>query len=131
MPFRPLNEYIAVQCEEDAEIITDAGLVIPQTLMEKARHQGDGVVTIGTVLAVGRGHLIEKGSRAGQFAPLECQVGDRILFPKHQLCPDLGNGQTVIHEQHVWMILRGDYKMPAYIRHEPYSVPARDETEVA
>jgi co-chaperonin GroES (HSP10) len=125
---RPIGEYILVQCEP-APAKSDGGLILPEQFAGRARHQGDGVLTLGTVLAVGKGDLQLKGRCRGEFVPIDCQPGDRILFPRHELCPDLGDDQTIIHQQHVFGVVGADFALANVIRHVPQSRPARGYVE--
>jgi chaperonin GroES len=60
---RPLGDHILVKPGE-AEEVTAAGIVLPDTAQKKPRE--------GEVLAVGSGRLLDSGLRA----PMEVSVGD-------------------------------------------------------
>ena len=69
MKFRPLHDRVVVKrIEEQAK--TTGGIIIPDTAKEKPQQ--------GEVIAVGPGARDE----AGNVAPLEVKVGDRVLFGK-------------------------------------------------
>jgi chaperonin GroES len=53
------------------EEVTKSGIVIPDTAKEKPQE--------GTVVAIGSGRLLDNGERA----PLDVNVGDRVLFAKY------------------------------------------------
>lgn len=99
--FRPLQQYILVRPDPLSEMI--GSIVVPDP--NRAHHQGDGVLTSGTVVAVGPGDLILKGARRGDYAPVGCRPGDRVLYPRHELVPVLEDGLHVIHEQHLFGVL--------------------------
>lgn len=108
MTFRPLNEYITVRPDPLHEKV--GALFVPD--VDRFHHQGDGVLTAGTVVAVGKGDLILKGPDAGGYSPVECQAGDRILYPRHELVSKIAGGLHVIHQQHVFGILEEDFGTP-------------------
>lgn len=57
--------------QDDAEVTTESGLVIPDFAQERA--------SIGTVVEVGQGQLLENGERV----PPTLKVGDRVVFAKY------------------------------------------------
>ena len=67
--FRPLHDRVLVRRLEEEEK-TAGGIIIPDTAKEKPSE--------GEVLAVGPGGRNE----AGDIAPLDVKIGDRILFGK-------------------------------------------------
>lgn len=69
MNLQPLGERILVRAIE-AEQVTAAGIVIPDTATEKPQR--------GEVLAVGSGRF-EDGKRI----PLDLEVGDEIVYSKY------------------------------------------------
>ncbi|MDD9304883.1 MAG: co-chaperone GroES [Desulfobacter sp.] len=70
MSLRPLSDRILVQRgQEDTE--TKGGIIIPDTAKEKPVE--------GTVVAVGKGRLGEKGKRIA----MDVKADDRILFSKY------------------------------------------------
>ncbi|NMG41066.1 co-chaperone GroES [Chelativorans sp. ZYF759] len=69
MTFRPLHDRVLVRRVE-AEEKTAGGIIIPDTAKEKPQE--------GEVIAVGPGARDE----SGKLAPLDVEVGDRILFGK-------------------------------------------------
>lgn len=72
MPFRPLGDRILVKrIEEEKEQKSPGGIIIPDTAKEKPQR--------GTVTAVGKGAINEKGDRVA----MEVKVGDMILFGKY------------------------------------------------
>lgn len=107
MSFRPLHNYVVVRPDhEDSPGVTPGGIVIPETAQERHQHNGDGVLQTGVVQAIGPGHLIRKGSNSGKYSPCDFGVGDRILYPKHQLVVPVDGKNLVIHEQHIYAVLQ-------------------------
>ena len=71
MAFRPLGDRILVKRKEEEEQKTAGGIIIPDTAKEKPQR--------GTVTAVGKGAIDEKGDRV----PMEVKEGDEVLFGKY------------------------------------------------
>ncbi len=67
---QPLGDRVVVEREE-AEETTAGGIVLPDTARDKPAR--------GKVVSVGDGRMMENGSRA----PLQVQVGDRVLFSSY------------------------------------------------
>ncbi len=67
---RPVGDRVVVKPAAKEEI-TKSGIVIPDTAKEKPQE--------GTVIAVGCGRLLDNGDRA----PIDLNVGDRVLFAKY------------------------------------------------
>jgi chaperonin GroES len=70
MKIRPLHDRVIVK-RVDSEKKTKGGLYIPDTAKEKPIE--------GTVLAVGKGKILEDGS----VRKLDLKKGDRVLFGKY------------------------------------------------
>ena len=70
MSLRPLHDRVIVKRVEE-ETKTAGGIVLPGNAAEKPSR--------GTVLAVGRGKILENGD----VRPLDLKVGDRVLFGKY------------------------------------------------
>jgi len=66
----PIGERVVVKPVAKEEV-TKSGIVIPDTAKEKPQE--------GTVIAVGRGRLLDNGDHAA----IEVKVGDRVLFAKY------------------------------------------------
>jgi chaperonin GroES len=72
MPLRPLGDRILVKrIEEEEEQKSPGGIIIPDTAKEKPQR--------GTVAAVGKGAINEKGDRIA----MEVKVGEIVLFGKY------------------------------------------------
>ena len=67
---KPLAYRVVIETVETEEK-TESGIVLPDTAKEKPQE--------GIVVAVGSGKLLDNGERA----PLEVNVGDRIIFSKY------------------------------------------------
>ena len=87
MNIRPLYDRILVKRIEQTEQMQGA-LYIPDSAKEKPQE--------GEVIAVGKGKRLENGT----LAPLDVQVGDRVLFGKY-------SGSEVPKNEE-YMILRED-----------------------
>lgn len=71
MALRPLGDRILVKRIEEKEQKSPGGIIIPDTAKEKPQR--------GTVTAVGKGALNDKGERM----PMEVKEGDEVLFGKY------------------------------------------------
>jgi len=67
---RPIGDRVVIQAAAKEEV-TKSGIVIPDTAKEKPQE--------GVVIAVGNGRLLDNGDRA----PIDVQVGNRVLFAKY------------------------------------------------
>jgi chaperonin GroES len=70
MEIRPLHDRVVVQRIEE-EQKTSGGIIIPDTAKEKPQQ--------GKVVAVGKGKVLENGSRV----EMDVKVGDKVLFGKY------------------------------------------------
>lgn len=70
MSLRPLHDRVIVKRVEE-ETKSAGGIVLPGNAAEKPSR--------GTVLAVGRGKILENGD----VRPLDVKVGDHVLFGKY------------------------------------------------
>jgi chaperonin GroES len=68
---RPLHDRVIVRRIDASETKTSGGLFIPDTAKEKPQE--------GEVVAVGKGKLLENGSRVEP----DVKAGDRVLFGKY------------------------------------------------
>ena len=103
----PMADMLLVRRLPDEEV-TKSGLIIP----EVARDRRTGH-RIGVVLRVGRGDIVDRLFISGglmdvDYAPMECRVGDHVLYMR---CPDndvrVDGVDCVLlrEEQHVLAIL--------------------------
>lgn len=70
MKIKPLGDHIVVKPLKKEEI-TASGIVLPDTMDEKKKAEGE-------VMAVGLGKILKNGQRA----QMEVMVGQKILFKK-------------------------------------------------
>lgn len=99
MDIRPLHDRIVVKRIEEEETL-QGGLYIPDTAKEKPQK--------GEVVAIGKGKRLDDG----KLAPLDVQVGDRILFGKYS-GSDIkldGNEYLIMREDEVLGVLEGATK---------------------
>ncbi|MCY3563373.1 MAG: co-chaperone GroES [Acidimicrobiia bacterium] len=71
MRLEPLGDRVVVEPEEEQDVRTPSGLVIPDTAKEKPQ--------MGKVIAVGPGRLNEDGERV----PVDVSEGDKVLYSKY------------------------------------------------
>jgi chaperonin GroES len=88
MKIRPLYDRIVVKRIEETEQM-QGGMYIPDTAKEKPQE--------GEVIAVGKGKRLEDG----KVAPLDVQVGDRVLFGKY-------SGSDIKLDGDEYLIMRED-----------------------
>ena len=70
MRIKPLGDHVVVKLVKEEEV-TASGIVLPDTVDKEKKAEGE-------VVAVGLGKLLDSGVRA----PVEVQVGDRVLIKK-------------------------------------------------
>lgn len=70
MKLQPLGDRVVVKPDEDQDMRTASGLVIPDTAKEKPQ--------MGTIVAVGPGALDDDGDRL----PMDVSEGDKVLYSK-------------------------------------------------
>jgi chaperonin GroES len=70
MNLTPLGDRIVVKPQDDQEVRTTGGLVIPDTAKEKPQ--------LGEVLAVGPGEY-----KDGERVPVDVKVGDTVFYSKY------------------------------------------------
>lgn len=70
MNLTPLGDRIVVKPQDDQEVTTSGGLVIPDTAKEKPQ--------LGEVLAVGPGEY-----KDGERVPVDVKVGDTVFYSKY------------------------------------------------
>ena len=72
MRLKPVNDKIVVKKQRKEEEVTEAGILLPDTVDQ-------GKLLEGEVVAVGDGMY----SASGTLIPVICNVGDTILYNKH------------------------------------------------
>ncbi len=70
MNLTPLGDRIVVKPQDEQEVRTSGGLVIPDTAKEKPQ--------LGEVLAVGPGEF-----KDGERVPVDVKVGDTVFYSKY------------------------------------------------
>ncbi|MHA2620548.1 MAG: co-chaperone GroES [bacterium JZ-2024 1] len=88
MALKPLGDHIVIKVVDQTGV-TESGIVIPDVAKEKP--------TVGEVIAVGPGRLLEDGRRV----PPEVKPGQRVLFSKYA-------GNEFKHKGEEWLVLRED-----------------------
>ena len=83
---KPLADRVVVKAIQQEER-TKGGIVLPDTAKEKPQE--------GEIMAVGPGKLLDSGQRA----PMEVQLGDRVVYAKY-------GGTEVKVEGQEYLILR-------------------------
>lgn len=71
MKLRPLADHLIVKALSE-EQVSSSGIILPDTIDKERSQQGE-------VLAVGPGKFLENGQRA----PMDIQVGAKIVFKKY------------------------------------------------
>ena len=69
---QPLGNRVLVEVQDDSAQVTDAGIIIPDTVDREKPQQGK-------VIAVGEGRVTD----AGETIPMRVKEGDVILFSKY------------------------------------------------
>ncbi|MFO7547317.1 MAG: co-chaperone GroES [Acidimicrobiia bacterium] len=70
MKLQPLGDRVVVKPDDEQDVRTPSGLVIPDTAKEKPQ--------MGEVVAVGPGALNDDGERM----PMDVKQGDKVLYSK-------------------------------------------------
>lgn len=96
MNIRPLHDRVIVKRMEE-ETTTAGGIVLPSTAAEKPSR--------GTVVAVGKGKILENGD----VRPLDVKVGDQVLFGKYSGSEVKVNDDEllVVREEEIMAIIEG------------------------
>lgn len=98
IPLKPASEYIIVKLDEDKDVATASGIILPAAALAQNKK-----TCVGTVVAVGPGR--RDPNDYSKFIPVDCKEGDRILcaqfigYPLLQinaLDPQVGDGYIVI-----------------------------------
>lgn len=98
--FRILSNGVLVRKLPYQREVPSGRIVIPEEYEENyARNSFNERIAQGEVLAVGDGHLIKKGPRAGERIPLIPQPGEVILF-----CPCEPNDEVTVNGEKLWVV---------------------------
>ena len=79
MKLRPVNDKIVVKKMSKVEEVTEAGILLPDTVDQ-------GKLMEGEVVAIGEGMFSANAVRI----PVVCEVGDKILYNKHAQTHEYG-----------------------------------------
>jgi len=82
----PIGDKVLVEIEK-AEEMTKGGIILPDLVQEEK--------TVGTILAVGNGRVLENGT----IQPVRLEVGSRVIFGKFA-------GEEVIHEGKKYRVVK-------------------------
>ena len=83
MKLAPLGDRIVVKPQDEEEVRTTSGLVIPDTAKEKPQ--------LGEVLAVGPGEF-----KDGERIPVDVNVGDVVFYSKYGGTEVKHNGEDLL-----------------------------------
>ena len=83
---RPLGDRVVIKVSE-GDMKTASGIVLPDTAKEKPQE--------GEVVAVGRGKMLDNGTRA----QMEVKTGDKVIFSKY-------SGSEVKVDEQNYLIVR-------------------------
>ena len=71
MKIKPLEDRVVVKAQ-DAEEVSNGGIILPDTAKEKPQQ--------GEVLAVGPG---KRSEQTGELIPVDVEVGDTVVYAKY------------------------------------------------
>ena len=96
MKVRPLHDRVLIKRVEE-ETKTAGGIVLPGTAAEKPSR--------GTVIAAGRGKLLENGD----IRPLDVKEGDHVLFGKYSGSEVKVDGEDyiIMREDEIMAVIEG------------------------
>ena len=95
MRLKPVNDKIVVKKISKEEEVTEAGILLPDTVDQ-------GRLLEGEVVAVGDGMY----SANGTLIPVVCNVGDTILYNKHAQVHDYDNEHIIMSVNEILSIVR-------------------------
>ena len=94
MRLKPVNDKIVVKKMTKQEEVTEAGILLPDTVDQ-------GKLMEGEVVAVGDGMY----SANGTLIPVVCDVGDTILYNKHAQVHDYDDEHIIMSVNEVLSIV--------------------------
>lgn len=83
MNIKPIRDFVAI-VKEDSQKRTASGIYVPDNVESR--------VATGRVVAVGSGHVNERGS----VTPLEISNGDKVVFHHHSSTDVTVDGKTYL-----------------------------------
>ena len=95
MRLKPVNDKIVVKKMSKEEEVTEAGILLPDTVDQ-------GKLLEGEVVAVGEGMY----SANGTLIPVVCSVGDTILYNKHAQLHEYDDEHVIMSVNEVVSILK-------------------------
>ena len=95
MRLKPVNDKIVVKKMTKQEEVTEAGILLPDTVDQ-------GKLMEGEVVAVGDGMY----SANGTLIPVVCNVGDTILYNKHAQVHDYDDEHIIMSVNEILSIVR-------------------------
>ena len=95
MKLKPVNDKIVVKTMSKEEEVTEAGILLPDTVDQ-------GKLMEGEVVAVGDGMY----SANGTLIPVVCDVGDTILYNKHAQLHEYDGDHVIMSVNEVLSIVK-------------------------
>ena len=95
MRLKPVNDKIVVKKMSKEEEVTEAGILLPDTVDQ-------GRLLEGEVVAVGEGMY----SASGTLIPVVCDVGDTILYNKHAQLHEYDDDLVIMSVNEVLSIVK-------------------------
>ena len=92
---KPVNDKIVVKTMSKEEEVTEAGILLPDTVDQ-------GKLMEGEVVAVGDGMY----SASGTLIPVVCDVGDTILYNKHAQLHEYDDDHVIMSVNEVLSIVK-------------------------
>ena len=96
MKLKPVNDKIVVKKQSKEEEVTEAGILLPDTVDQ-------GRLLEGEVVAVGEGMY----SANGTLIPVVCDVGDIILYNKHAQLYEYDDEHVIMSVNEILSIVKG------------------------
>ena len=96
MRLKPVNDKIVVKKMNKEEEVTEAGILLPDTVDQ-------GKLLEGEVVAVGDGMY----SANGTLIPVVCNVGDTILYNKHAQLYEYDDEHVIMSVNEILSIVKG------------------------
>ena len=95
MRLKPVNDKIVVKTMSKEEEVTEAGILLPDTVDQ-------GKLLEGEVVAVGDGMY----SANGTLIPVVCDVGDTILYNKHAQLHEYDDEHVIMSVNEILSIVK-------------------------
>ena len=95
MKLKPVNDKIVIKKQTKDEEVTEAGILLPDTVDQ-------GKLLEGEVVAVGDGMY----SANGTLIPVVCDVGDTILYNKHAQLHEYDDEHVIMSVNEILSIVK-------------------------